>query len=105
MTNTRGPIERDRVAIELGLVHPYEGYVRPLWKRSKRERTVHHYECPRARTALAWFWPMSLDLTDEVSLLVEMPQQLKPCKICFDPENIEFLRIIRVLRHGSVELK
>ena len=80
---TRGPIEQDRVAIELGLVPRPEGYVPPRYKRNRTGSVAHHYDCPRAANGHAWFWPESLGFKADGPLLSAMPWWIKPCKICF----------------------
>lgn len=93
----RPAIERDPIAIELGLVPPYEGYEHPIWKRSKRGGTMHHYDCPRAANGLAWFWPEGLGLKTEIDLLIEAPTWLHPCKVCFHRGNVDWFTLVRVL--------
>jgi hypothetical protein len=83
VTTARGPIERDRVAIELGLFEAYEGYEWCRWHRNKRGTTVHRRDCTRRGASLPWFWAQDRFSTDDELLEgLTFVEWTKPCSYC-----------------------
>ena len=80
----RPPIERDRVAIELGLVPPYEGYQPVRWHRNRTGSVVHSRNCARRGNSVPWYWAED-HAKDSLDLLLQLPPWVRPCKICLGP--------------------